>query len=100
MKLRRFLLIPFLALAPCLGLHAQDAKAKADYLGALVANDTFEDLVNKIRTKAQAGQNTAAALAPEIAELDEAVKTFASDKEAAGRFAFLKASLYIEVLGD
>src|SRR6478736_4500451 len=98
MKLCRFLLVPCLALASCLGLHAQDAKSA--YLGALVANDTFEELVNKIRTKAAAGQNTAAALAPEIAELDENIKTFASDKDAASRFAFLKASIYVEVIGD
>ncbi len=98
MKYPRLLLFLSLGFALPAGIHAQDANF--EYLGALVANNEFDVLVGKIRTKAAAGQTTAAALAPEIAELDKAVVTYASDKEAAARFAFLKASLYVEVLGD
>lgn len=98
MKIRLLLSVLCVALVPGAGLRAQDAGS--DFLAGLVANDALEAVIKKVRAKAEAGERTAAALAPELAELDKHIATFSDDKEAAGRFAFMKAMLYAEVIND
>lgn len=98
MKFR--LLVPTLCLSLLLLPVLRAQNAGTDFLGALVANDALDDVIKKVRTKAEAGQRSPEALAPELKELDEHIATFASDKEAAGRFALMKAMIYAEVIND
>ncbi len=60
----------------------------------------LKTLIEKIKAKMQAGATTAAALAPEIAEFDTFIAKHAANREAAATFALMRASLYLEVIGD
>lgn len=91
-------LLPCLILACLPALRAQEPKA--DLLGGLVASDILEGVLKKVQEKAAAGSRSAADLAPELKELDDAIERFAADKELAGRFAFIKGMIHTELIGD
>lgn len=64
------------------------------------ALDDLQALIEKIKAKIQAGPVTAASLAPELGELDALTAKHAANREAGATFALLRASLYLEVLGE
>jgi peroxiredoxin len=65
------------------------------------AGTELKDLVAKIQTKLQAGQHTAADLAPELKEFDTLLAAHQGEKtEAVARILFMQATLYSEVLDD
>jgi thiol-disulfide isomerase/thioredoxin len=94
MKLRLLAALLSVALASLSLLHAQDAQPSP------AADEAFQALVTKIRSKVEARETNASGLAPELAELDELIAKFAADKEGAGRFAYLKAMVYSSILKD
>jgi thiol-disulfide isomerase/thioredoxin len=96
MKLRLLLPILCLALASLPGLRGQDAKPDPEQAG----NDALQALLKQVQAKVDAGQHSAAELAPEIAKFDEHIAAFSASEETAARFAFMKAMLYIEVIND
>lgn len=59
------------------------------------------DLVNRIKQKLQAGQRTAAALEPELAEFDALLLKYGANKtDMVASIALMRAGLYIQVFED
>lgn len=90
------LLLGFVALSP---LSAQDASAPAPASAATVTAD-LNVVVQKVIVKFKAGQNTAAALAPELAEFDTLIAKYPAKDDASAQIPFMKAMLYAQVLKD
>lgn len=82
----------------CLALAAAFAQDAAPAPSPAQAD--LQAHVAKITAKLRAGERTAAALAPEIAEFDVLTQKHAADREGAAQIGFMKASLYLQVLDD
>lgn len=94
--------IPALLAALALGLFAL-LPASAQTGGDAPASPALQDLkalVDKIGQKLQAGQNSAAALADEIAAFDALLKKYPEKSEDTARIALMRAMLFVEVIGD
>lgn len=78
---------------------ATPAAAAAPTVSPLQAQ--LQTLVTKIKAKLQAGQNTEAALAPELKEFDALLAAHRNEKtEEVGEVAFMRAMLYVQVFQD
>ena len=60
----------------------------------------MQAIVGKVRTKLQAGDVTAATLAPEIAEFDALLAKYPEKTDDTAQVALMKAMLFIQVLND
>ncbi|WP_438481588.1 redoxin family protein [Oleiharenicola lentus] len=96
MKLRSLFAICVLSIATVLSSFAQ---APAAPVPSPIVTE-LNAIVGKVRTKISAGNKTAEALAPELAEFDALLAKYAEKTEETARIAFMKASLYLEVLND
>ncbi|MBA3850506.1 MAG: hypothetical protein C0502_11025 [Opitutus sp.] len=99
MKLRPLLVALVCGLPAFSTLLAQNAAPAAapEQPPAIVE---MQVIVAKVRTKLQAGQATAAALASEIAEFDALLAKYPEKTDATAQVALMKAMLYIQVLDD
>ena len=92
MKIRP--LLAYLALALAI-LNA------APFLRAADATSDLTVLVDKIQAKLRAGQRSAADLAPDLAAFDALLEKYKDQKtDEVARIAFMRATLYIQVLDD
>ena len=79
-------------LAVAVSGFAQDTKDPSEQL---------EELVNKIRTKLQAGEQTEAALAPELKEFDALLEQHKATKtDEVAHILLMKAMLFTEVFDN
>ena len=85
----------FLALPPA---SAQDAVPTAPAAPTVQAE--MQTIVGKIQAKMRAGQRSAEALAPEIAEFDALLANHPEKNDATGQVLLMKALLYLQVLDD
>jgi len=60
----------------------------------------LQALFGKVMGKYNGGANTAAALAPELAEFDALVAKYPQKNEATEHLAMMRAMLYVQLLGD
>jgi len=95
MKLRPLFAALLLSLSILSSARAQDAAPAADP----VATD-LKALTNQIIQKARAGQRSAEALAPELAQFDTLREKYTANKDAASTIAIMKALAYVQVLND
>ncbi len=95
MKLRTLLASLVLGLSVLTGAFAQDAASAPSPAAA-----DLKTLVGKIRQKLSAGDKTAAALATELAEFDALLAKYPEKNDDTAQIAMMKASLYVQVLGD
>jgi thiol-disulfide isomerase/thioredoxin len=80
--------------------RAQDLKPASSAVQDQPLTD-LKTIVDQIKVKMNAGQDDAAALAPQIAQFDALLAQHADEKtDAIASIALMKASLYIEVLDD
>jgi len=105
MKLRTLLSCLALILLPAGGILAQAAApdqaapARTPEEEQIIAE--LSALVNQVKAKLQAGPQTAATLAPEIAQFDVLLKKYAGRKtDLVASIALMRAALYIQVLDD
>ncbi len=94
--------IPALLAALALGLLAL-VPAAAQSGGDAPASPALQDLkalVDKIGQKLQSGQNSAAALADEIAAFDALLQKYPEKNDDTARIALMRAMLFVEVIGD
>ncbi len=95
MKLRSLLAALAFVGALFSGALAQDAAPAPSPAAA-----DLQALVQKISGKLRAGERTAAALAPEIAEFDALLAKYPAKNDDSAQIALMKAMLYLQVLGD
>ena len=95
MNLKSFLaLLAAVALLVPASLTAQTAPAPA-------MDPDLQALVQSIQTKLKAGQNTEAALAPDLANFDQLLAKHAGERtDAVAQILYMKAMLYIQVLDN
>ncbi|MBL9207605.1 MAG: TlpA family protein disulfide reductase [Opitutaceae bacterium] len=80
---------------------AATASATATPASASSAKADLETLVSGVRAKLTSGRNTAADLAPELAQFDALLLKYQGDKsDEVGQILLMKAALYAEVLND
>ncbi len=80
---------------------AVSAPSVAEMTQEKLVTDKLSALVEKVRTKIQAGAATEAALAPELKEFDALRAEYAGQKnQAVAMVGLMEARLYLEVLND
>jgi thiol-disulfide isomerase/thioredoxin len=100
MKLRPLLPALLLGLSFLPGVFAQEGTPAPSPANDKVINE-MRAIVGDVRAKMQAGEPTAATLAPEIARFDALLAGHAGEKtDLIATIALMKASLYIEVIKD
>lgn len=95
MKLRSLLASLALVGALFSGAFAQDAAPATP-----PAITEMQAIVAKVQAKLRAGERSAAALAPEIAEFDAVLAKYPEKSDATAQVALMKAMLHLQVLGD
>jgi thiol-disulfide isomerase/thioredoxin len=95
MKFRPFLTALLLGGVLLSAAFAQDA---APAPGPAAAE--LQALIQKINAKLRSGQNSPAALAPELAEFDGLLKKYPEKNDASAQIATMKAMLYVQVFDD
>jgi len=100
MKLRPLLAALCLGLSLLPGLRAQDATQTPPSAADAAILDGMKAIIAGAKGKIQAGQTSAADLAPEIAQFDALLAKHPEKTDATAQVAVMKAMLYLQVIGD
>lgn len=93
-KIRALLAVLTLGLCPVARSFAQDAGRPAPVIGEM------QGIVSQVREKMKAGKPTAETLAAEIAAFDALLAKYPEKNNDTGQVAMMKATLYLQVIGD